>query len=63
MGNALRTAREAAGLTQAEAAKRAGVCEAQYQNYEYGKNEPKARTAVRIARALDSTVEDLFPAE
>lgn len=31
-----------------------------YQNYEYGKREPGVRTAIRIAQAVDSTVEVLF---
>lgn len=56
----LRAAREKSGKTQAQVAKEAGIPEAQYQRYEYDKNEPKVRTAIRIARAVDSTVEDLF---
>lgn len=58
----LRAAREASGKTQAQVAKEIGVSELSYQRYEYDKREPGARTAIRIARALGSTVEDLFGA-
>lgn len=58
----LRAAREKSGKTQAQVAKEANVSELSYQLYEYDKREPGVRTAIRIARALDSTVEDLFGA-
>lgn len=58
----LRAAREASGKTQAQVAKEIGVSELSYQRYEYDKREPGARTAIRIARALNSTVEALFGA-
>lgn len=32
-----------------------------YQYYEADEREPAVRTALRIARALDTTVEELFP--
>ena len=35
----------------------------QYQDYEYGKHDPTVRTAIRIATALNSTVEALFSGE
>lgn len=56
----LRAAREASGKTQAQVAKDCGIYESQYQNIEYGKHEPGVRTAIRIARALGKTVEELF---
>lgn len=56
----LRAAREASGKTQAQVAKEAGVSEAAYQMYEYDTRCPNARTAIRIARALGVTVEELF---
>lgn len=56
----LRAARERSGKTQAQVAKETEISEAQYQNIEYGKNEPSVRTAIRIAKALNSTAEDLF---
>lgn len=58
----LRAAREKSGKTQAQVAKEAKISEAQYQNIEYDKNEPKVRTAIRIARVLNRTVEELFGA-
>lgn len=58
----LRAAREASGKTQAQVAKESDICESQYQNIEYNKCEPGVRTAIRIAKALNSTVEDLFGA-
>ena len=59
---ALRAAREQSGKTQAQVAKEAGVAQRLYQSYEYDKSEPGVRTAIRIARSLDSTVEALFGA-
>lgn len=59
----LRAAREASGKTQAQVAKEAQVAERLYQDYEYDKCEPGVRTAIRIARVLNSTVEELFGAE
>lgn len=58
----LRAAREESGKTQAQVAKEAGIAEAAYQKYEYGAVEPRVRTAIRIARTLNCTVEDLFGA-
>lgn len=48
----LRAARNASGKTQAQVAKETGVSEQMYQRYEYGQNEPSARTAIRIADVL-----------
>jgi len=56
----LRAARERSGKTQAQVAKEIGVSELSYQRYEYDKREPGVRTAIRIAKALNSTVETLF---
>lgn len=56
----LRAAREQSGKTQAQVAKEANVGERLYQDYEYDKREPGVRTAIRLARVLDSTVEALF---
>lgn len=58
----LRAAREQSGKTQAQVAKEAKISEVAYQLYEYNKREPGVRTAIRIARALGSTVEALFGA-
>lgn len=56
----LRAAREKSGKTQAQVAKEVGIAEWLYQSYEYDRNEPGVRTAIRIARAVDSSVEELF---
>lgn len=56
----LKAAREKSGKTQAQVAKEAGVAERAYQSYEYDKVEPRVRTAIRIAQALETTVEALF---
>ena len=61
-GNIIRltAAREQSGKTQAQVAKEIGVSESMYQRYEYGKVEPDERTAIRISRAVNSTVEALW---
>lgn len=58
----LRAARERSGKTQAQVAEEAGIKEHTYQRYEYNKREPGVRTAIRIARALGCTAEELFGA-
>lgn len=58
----LRAARDACGKTQAQVAKEIGIAEAVYQRYEHNKCEPRVRTAIRIAKAVNSTVENLFGA-
>lgn len=56
----LQKAREKTGLTQVEVAKQAGITVGCYQRYEYGDRIPRADTAILIAKALNSTVEELF---
>lgn len=60
MNMALKAAREKSGKTQTQVAKESRVSERLYQDYEYGKREPGVRTAIRIAHALNSTVEKLW---
>lgn len=60
MNLALQAARKKAGKTQAWLAEAAGISKTHYQNIEYGKTEPSVQTAIRIAKALKSTVEALF---
>jgi len=60
MNTTLKTAREKSGMTQAQIAKQIGVTERAYQYYEAAKKAPRVQTALRIAKTLDSTVEDLF---
>jgi len=47
-------------LTQVQLAGKAKISEVQIQNIEYGKHAPNVYTAIRIAKALETTVEDLF---
>lgn len=56
----LRAAREAVNKTQAQVAREAQITEQAYQRYEYGTREPCVSTAIRIAKILDTTVEELF---
>ena len=58
-----RERREAAGLSQAELAQRTGVSRATIGAVEQGRHVPAADAAVRIARALATTVEALFGQE
>lgn len=55
----LRAAREAAGLDQAELAARAEITQATVSRVERGQ-VPGATVALRLARALNTTVEALF---
>ncbi|HWL02113.1 MAG TPA: helix-turn-helix transcriptional regulator [Microbacteriaceae bacterium] len=59
--NAIRRLRFAAGeLTQAELAERVGVTRQTLIAIEQGKYSPSLETAFRIARALGTTLEDVF---
>ncbi len=58
--NKLIEARNKAKLTQVEVAQKANITERAYQTYEAGVRIPRADVAVRIARAVKSTVEKLF---
>ena len=52
--------RKSMGLTQVQVAKQAGVTEVCYQCYEAGKRLPRVDVAIRIARAVGSSVEEIF---
>ncbi len=58
---ALRQARVAAGLTQQALADRVGVVRPEIARWEAGGRLPRVDTAVRLALALDTTVEKLWP--
>lgn len=45
-------ARNTAALTQSEIARKIGITDTGYMNYEHGKREPKVSTAIKIADAL-----------
>lgn len=59
-GSRLRSRRAQCSLTQAELAQRAGVSRQLIAAVEAGHNAPAVDAALRIARALATTVEDLF---
>ena len=47
-------------FTQEELAQKSKTSLRALQNYERGERMPDARTAIRIAKALETTVEELF---
>ena len=58
--NILKAAREQSGKTQAQVAKEIGIAKTAYQRYERGGVIPNVFTAIKIAKTLDSTVEELW---
>lgn len=60
INSALKKARLNVDLTQVEVANKVGISERAYQNYEAGKRIPNAYIAQRIAKAVNSKVEELF---
>lgn len=58
--HALTLAREQAGLSQEDLGKRVGLSRQAINTIERGKGEPRLQHAMRIARVLNSSVEDLF---
>lgn len=57
----VRTARTVAGLSQADLAAAVGVSRQTIVSLERGDYAPSVYLALRIARELGGTVEDLFP--
>jgi hypothetical protein len=55
-GSLLRKARKAAGLTQAELARRAGVTQSVVSAYEAGRREPAVSTLSRLVDATGATL-------
>lgn len=53
--------RKSLGMTQANMAKAAGVHRSYYGLIENGNRNPTLKIATKIATALNSTVEQLFP--
>ncbi|HWW12561.1 MAG TPA: helix-turn-helix transcriptional regulator [Brevundimonas sp.] len=60
LASRLKEARQAAGLTQAELAEKAGVSRKTVNTVENGVFTPSTILALSLARALDAKVEDLF---
>lgn len=52
--------RQLKGLNRYELANLVGISFMSYYRYEKGYRVPDARTAIRIAKALDTTVEELW---
>ncbi len=48
------------GLSQVEVAKQAGISTRQYQRVEAGEHLPNVAPAIKIAKLLGTTVEELF---
>jgi len=60
IGDKVRELRKARGLLQEELAERAGVSTQTVRNVEAGRFNTKTETLVKIARALDVPVGELF---
>lgn len=58
-GRNLRRLRKAAGLTQMELANRSDMDMAEISRLERGARSPRLDTMVRVAEALDLTIEDV----
>jgi len=58
--NRLREARARAGLSQEDSAEQAGISQPAYSAIEAGRAVPSTEVALRLARALGTTVEALF---
>ncbi len=57
----IRHRREELHLTQQQVADKVGTSQQSFRLYERGEREPMISTALKIARALESTLEELFP--
>lgn len=60
LGEAIQRARTATGLSQLEFAERAGIDRSHFGRIERGQNQITVLLLVKIARALNVTVEDLM---
>lgn len=59
MGEKLRAARKAAGMTQAELAEAVGCYQKDISRWEAGTHEPGALTLKKMAQALGCSMDDL----
>ena len=60
MENTVREVRKRKGMTQYDLSLIAGIGQVTVSNVDTGRYTPRVDVAIRIARALDSTVESLF---
>ncbi|WJL96724.1 helix-turn-helix transcriptional regulator [Microbacterium sp. ET2] len=58
--NSIRSVREAAGMTQAEVARRVGVTRQTLIAIEQGRYSPTLELAFQLARVFDARLDDLF---
>ena len=61
--NNLRVRRKALGITQIELANIVGMDQGLYSLMEAGHKIPRVDLAWKICRALDTTIEEMFPAD
>lgn len=61
MKTIIKIIREKRGFTQVQVADKAQLSERSYQRYETGERLPNVQVAQMIAKALNTTVEELFP--
>ncbi len=59
----LKKYRKQKGLTQAQVAKMCGIGQVVYSNYEIGKRQPKPKMLMKLARALNCSVDELIADE
>lgn len=59
MGEKLKRARKAAGLSQADLAEKVGCHQKDISRWESGLHEPGALTLKKMAQALDCSMDDL----
>ena len=60
MENIVREARKRKGLTQHDLSLMAGIGQVTVSNVETGRYTPRVDIAIRVARALETSVESLF---
>lgn len=60
MNKQLKNLRAKLGLTQVEIANKTKIAKRTYQYIEANERTPNVKLAIRIAKALNSTVEELF---
>lgn len=63
MTNRVREYRKAAGINIPELSERTGISVGHISDIELGKKEPGVRLAGKIANALETSIEVLFPLE
>ncbi len=59
IGNLIRTARKASGMSQMDLAEKIGVTYQQVQKYEYGKDQINVKRLFQFAKALNTPVDKL----